>query len=85
MATDLEKIKNLREVTGEGLMACNKAFFAAGGDLFLAIGVLRSSGLLVNIRGDRAAWERGMAQSYADHAKESYQLTADGLLERKPT
>lgn len=44
---DVDKVRELRELTGEGLMACKKAFVWAEGDMREAEAYLRRQGNLV--------------------------------------
>lgn len=51
MATTLEQVKELREVTGSSMMACKKALDETGGDMEKSLGLLRK-------RGEAKAGER---------------------------
>ena len=47
---DKELVQKLREISGEGMMACKKALYWAKGDLDKASDYLRNYGNLVAIR-----------------------------------
>lgn len=64
MEITAEKVKELREKTGAGMMDCKKALQETGGDLEKAIVYLREKGLAVaRKRADRVANE-GVIQAY---------------------
>lgn len=46
---DVDKVRELRELTGEGLMACKKAYVWAEGDMEKAVDYIRRSGNLVAV------------------------------------
>ena len=61
MAFSATDVKNLREMTGVGMMDCKKALVATDGDMDKAIEYLREKGLAASVKkGDRIAAE-GMA------------------------
>ena len=61
MAFTAADVKNLREMTGVGMMDCKKALAASDGDMDKAIEYLREKGLAASVKkGDRIAAE-GMA------------------------
>jgi len=65
MAVSIEQIKELREVTGAGVLDCRKALEQSGGDFDKAVENLREKGLaLAAKRADREASE-GMVELYS--------------------
>jgi translation elongation factor EF-Ts len=72
----VKSIRAIRDFSGEGLMDCKKALRSANGDPLLAVGILRASGLCVNIKGDRQAWNLRNAEGYA----KTLELTEDGAI-----
>ena len=61
MAFTATDVKNLREMTGVGMMDCKKALVATDGDMDKAIEYLREKGLAASVKkADRIAAE-GMA------------------------
>ena len=61
MAFTAADVKNLREMTGVGMMDCKKALAASDGDMDKAVEYLREKGLAASVKkGDRIAAE-GMA------------------------
>ena len=64
MTITADQVKQLREMTGAGMMECKKALTETGGDVEKAIESLRKSGIAkAEKRGDRAASE-GLVESY---------------------
>ena len=58
MGVSIEKIKELREITGAGVLDCRKALEQSNGDFDAAVEFLREKGLLaVKKRGEREASE----------------------------
>ena len=67
MAVSAEKIKQLREATGAGVMDCRKALDDTGGDLEKATAILREAGAaLAQAKVDRRA-EEGTVMAYVHH------------------
>ncbi len=65
MAIGTEQIKELRELTGAGIMDCRKALQKANGDFDIALEFLRQKGLeTANKRSEREASE-GMVELYS--------------------
>ena len=65
MAISTEQIKELREMTGAGILECRKALENANGDLQKAVDFLREKGLATAAkRADRAASE-GVVELYS--------------------
>jgi len=65
MAVSIEQIKELREVTGAGVLDCRKALEQSGGDFDKAVENLREKGLaLAAKRADREASE-GVVELYS--------------------
>ena len=64
MTITADQVKQLREMTGAGMMECKKALSETGGDLNKAIDALRKSGIAkAEKRADRAA-SQGRIESY---------------------
>ncbi len=66
-----DQVKQLREMTGAGMMECKKALAEAGGDLDLdkAVDLLRTSGIAkAERRSDRAA-SQGRVDSYVHDSR----------------
>jgi elongation factor Ts len=65
MAITTEQVKKLREMTGAGILDCQKALTAANGDMDKAMDILREKGLAAaQKRADRQASE-GMLELYS--------------------
>jgi elongation factor Ts len=64
MTITADQVRQLREMTGAGMMECKKALSETGGDLNKAIDALRKSGIAkAEKRSDRAA-SQGRVESY---------------------
>jgi elongation factor Ts len=64
MTITADQVRQLREMTGAGMMECKKALSETGGDLNKAIDALRKSGIAkAEKRADRAA-SQGRIESY---------------------
>jgi elongation factor Ts len=64
MVITADMVKQLRDMTGAGMMECKKALSDAGGDFDKAIDTLRKAGIAkAEKRGERAASE-GLVESY---------------------
>ena len=64
MTVTAEKVKQLREHTGAGMMECKKALVESNGDFEKAVDTLRKSGIArAEKRSDRAASE-GLVEAY---------------------
>ena len=64
MTITADQVKQLREMTGAGMMECKKALAETGGDLNKAIDALRKAGIAkAEKRADRAA-SQGRIESY---------------------
>ncbi len=64
-----DQVKQLREMTGAGMMECKKALAEAGGDLDKAVDLLRTSGIAkAERRSDRAA-SQGRVDSYVHDSR----------------
>ena len=64
MTITADMVKQLRDMTGAGMMECKKALGEAAGDLQKAVDVLRKSGIAkAEKRSDRAA-SQGRVDSY---------------------
>jgi hypothetical protein len=79
VAVTAEKVKILREFTGEGMMDCRNKLGQAKGDLLLAVGLLKVSGQLVNYKGNRAERDMGVAKNYA----KDLEIGPDGKIRHK--
>jgi len=76
MAITASMVKELRELTGAGMMDCKKALEEAGGDLQAAVDILRTKGLAdLAKRAGRATNEGVIAAS-----KKLVELAPDGEL-----
>jgi elongation factor Ts len=64
MTITAEQVKQLREMTGAGMMECKKALSETAGDMTKAVEVLRKAGIAkAEKRSDRAA-SQGRVESY---------------------
>ena len=64
MTITAEQVRQLREMTGAGMMECKKALSETGGDLNKAVDALRKAGIAkAEKRADRAA-SQGRIESY---------------------
>jgi elongation factor Ts len=64
MTITADQVKQLREMTGAGMMECKKALAETGGDLNKAVDALRKAGIAkAEKRADRAA-SQGRVESY---------------------
>lgn len=71
----MEKIKELREKTGAGMVDCKKALEEAGGDMEKAIEILRKKGIAKAAkRGERETSEGVIKIAVSDDASEGYIL-----------
>jgi elongation factor Ts len=69
MPVTAEMIKELRVLTGAGILECKKALEAANGDLDRAREILREKGLAVAAKkADRVA-RQGLVESYVHHGR----------------
>jgi elongation factor Ts len=69
MTITAEQVKQLREMTGAGMMECKKALGETSGDLEKAVDVLRKSGIAkAATRADRAA-SQGRIEAYIHDAR----------------
>ncbi len=64
MEITAEKVRDLRERTGAGMMDCKRALEEAGGDLDQAIDVLRKRGLAAAAKRSGRATAEGLVSSY---------------------
>ena len=71
MAITAQQVKELREITGSGMMDCKKALSEAGGDMEQAIDILRKKGQKISAkRADREASEGSVFVHISDDGKE---------------
>jgi elongation factor Ts len=63
----VEKIKELRERTGAGMMDCKKALVEVGGDMEKAIDYLRKKGLAQAAKKATRVAEQGLVEAYLHH------------------
>jgi len=69
MTITADQVKQLREMTGAGMMECKKALAETGGDLNKAIDALRKAGIAkAEKRADRAA-SQGRIESYVHDSR----------------
>ena len=59
-----EAVKQLRELTGAGMMDCKRALTEAGGDMDKAVGVLRERGLAAAAKKSGREAREGLISSY---------------------
>lgn len=64
MAITTEQIKELREMTGAGILDCRKALETAGGDMKKAIDVLREKGLATAAKRSERNASEGLLELY---------------------
>jgi len=64
MAVSVDKVRELREKTGAGMMACKRALEQAGGDTEKAINILREKGAAVLARREAKATTEGLVECY---------------------
>ncbi len=64
MAITAQTVKELRELTGAGMMDCKKALEQAGGDIHKAVSVLREQGLAKAAKKAERAASEGLIFSY---------------------
>ncbi|MDY6787293.1 MAG: translation elongation factor Ts [candidate division WOR-3 bacterium] len=67
MKVDMNKIKELRNKTGLGIMACKKALEATEGDVENAVQKLRKEGLIKAAKKSGRTAEEGIVHSYIHH------------------
>ena len=71
----MEKIKELREKTGAGMVDCQKALKETGGDIAVAVELLRKKGIAKAAkRGDRETSEGLIRQAVGADKKSAYML-----------
>lgn len=76
MAISAKQVKELREITGSGMMDCKKALAEAEGDMDKAIDILRKKGQKISAkRADREASEGAVFVFVADDNKEGIAFT----------
>jgi len=64
MTVTADKVKDLREKTGAGMMDCKKALSESGGDMEKAIDLLRQKGLATAAKKASRAASEGLIGSY---------------------
>ena len=62
--TDMKLVKQLREITGLGMMDCKKALEEAGGDVQKAVDLLRKKGAAVAAKRADKATAEGIVHTY---------------------
>ena len=67
MSVPADKVKELRELTGAGMLDCKRALEEAGGDLEKAKDILRHKGLAVAAKKAERATAQGLIQAYVHH------------------
>lgn len=73
----LEKVRILREWSGEGIMTIGKALNACNGDLLMAAGYLKYDGCLINTTNKN--WVMDMAKGFSQEVA----LTESGKIAYK--
>lgn len=68
MAITTEQIKELREMTGAGILDCRKALETAGGDMKKAVDVLREKGLATAAKRSERNASEGLLELYSHGA-----------------
>ena len=56
MAADMKKVKELREMTGAGMLDCKKALEETNNDMDKAVELLREKGLAASAKKGRLLW-----------------------------
>ena len=69
MAINLESIKQLREMTGAGMMDAKKALEEAGGDVAAAVDNLRKAGVAKAAKKSERVASQGLVESYVHAGK----------------
>ena len=64
MVNDIEKIKNLRERTGAGVLECKQALSDTAGDEVKALEILKKKGLEVADKKKERVTSQGLIESY---------------------
>ncbi len=67
MVISAETVKDLRELTGAGILDCKRALEEAGGDFEKAKGILRQKGLAMAAKKAERATAQGVVQAYIHH------------------
>ncbi|MFC1593371.1 translation elongation factor Ts [Candidatus Neomarinimicrobiota bacterium] len=67
MNIDAKRVKELREITGAGMMDCKKALVEANGDIEKAIDNLRKSGVAKAAKKSSRSAKEGLIYSYIHH------------------
>lgn len=67
MAVSAAAVKELRELTGAGMLACKQALEKAQGDLEKAKEILRQKGIQVAARKAERVTAQGLVQAYIHH------------------
>lgn len=62
-----EKVKELRELTGAGMLDCKKALEEAAGDLARAAEILKQKGFAMAAKRAERATAEGLVQAYIHH------------------
>lgn len=60
----VDKVKELREMSGVGMMECKRALDEAGGDMEKAIEILRKTGAAKAVKKSQRSTDQGMVESY---------------------
>ncbi len=78
---DSEKVRMLREFTGEGMVDCHKALKICQGDVLLACGYMKYAGCAINLKGgNHREWALNAGRRYASELA----FDADGKIAIKP-
>jgi elongation factor Ts len=77
----LELVKQLRDMTGGGMMDCKKALEEAGGDLDKAVVLLRERGIAKAARRVGRETSNGVVEAYLHRTSEDYPPQVGALVE----
>lgn len=79
--TSVELIKQLRELTGAGMMDCRRALEEAGGDLEKAVTILKERGLASAAKRAGRATSNGVIEAYLHRTGEDYPPQVGAMVE----
>jgi len=77
----LERVKQLRDMTGAGMMDCKKALEDAQGDLDKAVAVLRERGIAKAAKRADRATSNGVVEAYLHWTSDDYPPQIGALVE----
>jgi len=67
MSINAEQVRELRELTGSGVMECRKALLEAAGDMGKAAAILREHGAAIQASKESRKAEEGCIMAYVHH------------------